>query len=74
MAASSNVAQSLRISPADLKARLDVGEPVTILDTRGTQAWESSDVKVRGAVRADAHDFHVDPAWPQDRLTVAYCT
>jgi hypothetical protein len=74
MAASSKTAQSLRVSPAALKGRLEAGEPVTILDTRGAQAWQSSAVKLRGAVRADAQDLHVDPGWPKDRLTVAYCT
>ena len=72
--ATSATAQSLRISPADLKDRLEAGEPATILDTRNPHAWQSSDVKIRGAVRVDAHDLHVDPGWPKDRLTVAYCT
>ena len=68
----SAAAQSLRISPADLKTRLDAGEAATILDTRNPHAWQSSDVKIRGAIRVDAHDFRVDPAWPKDQLTVVY--
>jgi hypothetical protein len=65
-------AESLRISPADLKSRLEAGEPATILDSRNPHAWQSSDVKVRGAIRIDAHNFHPDPGWPKDRLTVVY--
>jgi rhodanese-related sulfurtransferase len=72
MATLSKSAPSLRISPADLKDRLEAGEAATILDTRNPQAWQSSDVKIRGATRVDAHDFHVDPNWPKDRLTVVY--
>jgi hypothetical protein len=67
-------ATSLRISAADLKARFDAGEPVTILDTRSADAWNASREKLPGAERVDAHDFHASAAWPKDRLTVAYCT
>ena len=35
-------AESLRIRPEDVKARLDAGESVTILDVRSPQAWQSS--------------------------------
>jgi hypothetical protein len=66
--------EPLRMTAPDVKARLDAGEPATILDVRGQQAWEGSSVKIRGAVRVSPADFRVDPAWPRDRLTVAYCT
>jgi hypothetical protein len=55
-----------------LKSRLEAGESVTILDARGQRDWESSPVKVRGAIRIDPHDLHIAPSWPRDRLTVVY--
>lgn len=65
-------APSLRIGLADLRARLDRGEKVLFLDARGQQAWDTSTVKVAGAVRADAASVST---WPvKDQLVVAYCT
>jgi hypothetical protein len=58
----------------DLKTRLEKGEAVTILDDRNPQAWQSSRVKIRGAIRVEPGRLTIDPAWPKDRLTVAYCT
>ncbi len=66
--------ESLRMTAADVKRKLDAGERITFLDTRGPQAWESSDQKVRGAIRVDANAVRVDPHWPKDQLMVAYCT
>jgi rhodanese-related sulfurtransferase len=50
------------------------GKPVTILDVRSPKAWDSSDVKIQGAVRVDAEHPQVDPSWPKDHLTIVYCT
>ena len=69
---SSTTAGTLRISPEDLKARLQAGTPVTILDVRNPKAWESSNVKIRGARRVEAEKFRVDPSWPKNQLTVVY--
>ena len=40
-----------RITKEQLKARLDSGEPVTILDVRLKYAYEHSTVKLPGAIR-----------------------
>jgi rhodanese-related sulfurtransferase len=72
MAAPMTSAQSQRIDAAELKERMEAGEACTVLDGRAPQAWESSAVKIRGAIRVDPHDFRVDPSWPKDRLTVVY--
>jgi rhodanese-related sulfurtransferase len=66
--------ESARIDAADLKARMEASEPVTVIDVRGKEPWESSDIKVRGAIRVDPYHFRIDPSWPKDRLTVLYCT
>jgi rhodanese-related sulfurtransferase len=63
----------LRMSVEELLARLEAGQPVTILDARNDEDWGSSGVKVRGAIRV-RHDQVPAGALPNDRLTVAYCT
>ena len=68
----SAVAQKLRISVEELKTRQESGEPVTILDVRKDKAWESSFVKIRGAIRIQSANGHVDPSWPKDRFTIVY--
>ncbi len=65
--------RQIRITVDDFKARLNSGEPVTVLDSRGEQAWQSSPVKIQGAHRWPA-DLPGHASWPKNRLTVAYCT
>jgi hypothetical protein len=64
--------RTLRISAQDLRARLDSGTPVTVLDVRSQKAWENSNEKLPGAVRVAPEQFQVNASWPKDRLTVAY--
>lgn len=64
--------QSIRISADDFKNRLEAGEPITVLDARAQKAWDSSKVKVAGAIRVKPDQFQIDPSWPKDRLTVVY--
>jgi hypothetical protein len=71
-APSHTAAQTLRISAADAKRRLESGEPATILDMRNSQAWASSPQKITGAVRVDPAHFQIDPSWPKDRFTLVY--
>jgi len=61
--------KNLRISAEEFKARLEAGEPATVLDARNREPWQSSPVKVKGARRWTGQ---VDPAWPKERLTVVY--
>ena len=56
----------------DLMRRMRAAEPVTILDARSPQAWDSSNDKVLGALRVDAEHFQASPDWSKDRLTVVY--
>jgi hypothetical protein len=63
---------SLRIDAGEVKRRLESGEPTTFLDSRGAQAWDSSDRKVTGAIRVPPDAVRIDPSWPRDRLTVVY--
>lgn len=60
---------NLRIGVDDFKKRLEAGEVITVLDARNQGPWQSSPVKIKGAVRWTGH---IDPFWPKDRLTVVY--
>ncbi len=63
-----------RIDAAEVKKRLEQGEPVFIIDTRSPHDWEASDVKIPGAVRI--HFFELPKRineLPRDRTIVTYC-
>jgi rhodanese-related sulfurtransferase len=64
----------LRVRPEDVKAHLEAGQPMTILDVRSPAAWDSSNLKIPGAIRVEADHFRPDPHWPRDQTTVVYCT
>jgi rhodanese-related sulfurtransferase len=74
MATTTAAPDTLRIEPRDLKGRLDSGQQVNILDVRAPQAYDASAEKIAGAIRVSADEIQIDPAWPKERLTVAYCT
>jgi rhodanese-related sulfurtransferase len=64
-----------RISVAEVKKRLDNGEPIFFIDTRSPHSWEGSDVKIPGSRRIHYNDLpqHLGEI-PRDRLIVTYCT
>jgi rhodanese-related sulfurtransferase len=64
--------QSLRISAEELRTRLESGEAATLLDVRNDKPWKTSTVKTAGAIRVHPAEWHIDPSWPKDRLTVVY--
>jgi hypothetical protein len=67
----SNV-RGLRITAGEVNARLQSGEPVTMLDARNDSAWEATPVKVVGAIRIRPGAWQIDESWPKDQLTVVY--
>lgn len=64
-----------RVSPAEIKQRLDMGEPVLFLDTRNPAAWDESSIKIPGAYRVHYSELkkHISKL-PRDRIIVPYCT
>jgi rhodanese-related sulfurtransferase len=64
-----------RISLAEVKKRLDKGEPIFFIDTRNLHDWGASDVQIPGARRIHYSELeqHLDEL-PRDRLIVTYCT
>ena len=69
------MAEPDRITVAKVKQRMDRGEPVLFIDTRNSQDWGASDVKLPGAVRMHYSELekHLDEL-PRDRVIVPYCT
>ena len=64
-----------RITVEDLKRRIDAHEALTVLDSRASDSWKSSDVQIPGSIRVppDEVDKHLSEI-PRDRLVVPYCT
>ena len=64
-----------RVTVDEVKMRIDRGEQIAFVDTRGEQAWSSSDVKIRGAIRIPPDNAApLLSKVPKDRSVVVYCT
>ena len=64
-----------RITPEELKEKLDSGEPLTIVDLRHSLDFEADPETIPGAFRMDARDLEQqDEKLPRDREIVLYCT
>ena len=65
----------LRITPEEAYARWKSGEPIVFIDARNPKAWESSDVKLPGAIRIlpDQVDPHANELL-RGRPIFVYCT
>jgi sulfur-carrier protein adenylyltransferase/sulfurtransferase len=64
-----------RITPDDLKRRMDAGEEFTVIDVRNPQAWAESDTMIPEAIRVpiDNYEAHLSEI-PKSRSVVTYCT
>lgn len=61
--------QHLRVEAEEVRARLQKGEQITLLDARGERAREEGP-EIPGAIRVDSENFQVDASWPPGRFTV----
>ncbi len=67
--------QNLRITLDELRKRMGSGEQFAFIDTRNPQAWETSDVKLPGAIRLRAENLEQRSSeLPKDKPIVTYCT
>lgn len=59
----------------EVKQKMDKGESPLFIDTRNSQDWGESDVKLPGAVRIHFNELeqHLEEL-PRDRTIVTYCT
>jgi NhaP-type Na+/H+ or K+/H+ antiporter len=63
-----------RMPPAELHRRLEAGEPVTIVDIRRAQAFDSSRERIPGAIRVTLDELSERlPALPKGPPIVLYC-
>lgn len=64
-----------RISPQELKQRLESGEHVVLLDDRNPQAWGSAKEQIPGSIRIAPGelDKHLQDV-PLNSAVVSYCT
>jgi membrane protein DedA with SNARE-associated domain len=63
-----------RISPDDLKQKLDAGEDILIIDGRHALDFEADPYVIPGALRMPLEQAEGHPALSIDRETVVYCT
>jgi hypothetical protein len=64
-----------RISPRELKEKLDAGEILTIVDLRHSVDFEADPELIPGAFRMDASELQqTDERLPRDREVILYCT
>jgi hypothetical protein len=73
-ATSQQTTKGLRVSVAEACRRLKSGQPMLVLDVRSPKAWDSSRVKIPGAIHLSNSAPEIDPSWPRDRFTLTYCT
>jgi hydroxyacylglutathione hydrolase len=67
--------EATKVSAHEVKAKMDRGDPLVLIDARNAKAWGESAVKMPGAIRvpADEVDRHLHEI-PRDRPIITYCT
>jgi rhodanese-related sulfurtransferase len=64
-----------RVTPEEVKQRMDRGEKLAFVDARSEEAWRESGSSLPGAIRIppDEAAKHVGDL-PRDRTIITYCT
>ena len=69
------MADAPRITPKELKKRMDAGEDFTLIDVRNPAAWAESDSMLPGAIRVPLDEWERNlNRVPKSRPVVTYCT
>ncbi|MBI5492749.1 MAG: hypothetical protein HY893_07435 [Deltaproteobacteria bacterium] len=64
-----------RITVQELKARLDRGEGITVVDVRSPGSYNSSKVRIKGAIRISPEEIRPRAyELPMGKEIVLYCT
>ena len=67
--------EATKTSAHEVKARMDRGDPLVFVDARHPQAWNSSKVKLPGAIRVPVDEVKDRfQEIPRDRSVITYCT
>ena len=64
-----------RITKEQLRAKMEKGEDIIVLDVRTGMSYKGSDIKIKGAMRIppDAIDMRYKEL-PMDKEIITYCT
>jgi len=69
------MANAPRITPDELRRRMDAGEDFTVIDVRNPNAYAQSDVIIPEAIRVPLENLEGNlQRIPKNRPVVAYCT
>ncbi len=64
-----------RIEVEEVKARMERGENILLIDSRSSSSWDKSDLKIEGALRISGEEIQGRlNDLPRDRTIVVYCT
>jgi rhodanese-related sulfurtransferase len=64
-----------RVTVDEVRARLDRGEPLVMVDARNAEAWGKAETQIPGSVRVPPEDVTRHLAdLPQGRAVITYCT
>jgi rhodanese-related sulfurtransferase len=64
-----------RVTPWEIKERLERGEPLWFVDARNPQAWNEATEKLPGAIRVPSDEVSRHVGFlPRDRTIITYCT
>lgn len=64
-----------RVSPEELKAKIERGEDVIIIDARSPGSYNGSPNRIKGDIRIPFSDINsMADKLPNDKETVIYCT
>jgi rhodanese-related sulfurtransferase len=64
-----------RVTPDEVKERMERGEKFTFVDARNEEDWSESDVKLPRAIRLTPGDAERRAGeLPKDRTIITYCT
>lgn len=63
-----------RITPEELKQKLDTNEDIMIIDVRHTLDFEADPYTIPGTLRIPSEQLESYPEVPKDREVVVYCT
>lgn len=68
-------ADTHRITVQQLKQKMDANEDIVILDVRSNNSYNTSNVKIRGAIRIDPDQIEAKlKELPKDKEIITYCT
>jgi len=63
-----------RITPEELKQKLDSGEDIVVIDVRHALDFEADPYIIPGTLRIPSEQLESYPEVPKDREVVVYCT